>query len=90
MVQGSRLFYPANRRACDDPRSQFVFDDAEAFFASANRTFDVILAEPSNPWVSGVSGLFTAEFYHRLRRYWRPAGWSASGSRPTSSPTTWS
>jgi len=73
-VQASRTFYPANRRVFDDPRSHFVFDDAKAYFASANRTFDLILSEPSNPWVSGVSGLFTTEFYQRARRYLAPGG----------------
>jgi predicted membrane-bound spermidine synthase len=74
MVTASRTFYPANRRVFDDPRSHFVFDDAKAYFASANRTFDLILSEPSNPWVSGVSGLFTTEFYQRVRRYLAPGG----------------
>ena len=27
------------------------------------------MSEPSNPWVSGVSGLFTTEFYGRMRQY---------------------
>ncbi len=74
MIEGSRAFYPANRRVFDDPRSTFVVDDAKAFFASARRTFDVIVSEPSNPWVSGVSGLFTDEFYHRVRGYLAPGG----------------
>ena len=30
------------------------------------------MAEPSNPWVSGVSGLFTREFYSRVKRYLAP------------------
>jgi hypothetical protein len=74
MIRGSRQFYPANRRVFDDPRSHFVIDDAKAFFAGANRRFDVILSEPSNPWVSGVSGLFTDEFYARVTRYLAPGG----------------
>ncbi|MGZ8467846.1 MAG: fused MFS/spermidine synthase [Gemmatirosa sp.] len=74
MIEGSRAFYPANRRVFDDPRSTFVVDDAKAFFASARRTFDVIVSEPSNPWVSGVSGLFTDEFYARVRGYLAPRG----------------
>ena len=69
MVQGARVFYPANRRAYDDPRARLVIDDAKSYFASAHRKFDVIISEPSNPWVSGVSGLFTTEFYGRVRRY---------------------
>jgi predicted membrane-bound spermidine synthase len=74
MIRGSREFYPANRRVFDDPRSHFVLDDAKAYFAGANRRFDLILSEPSNPWVSGVSGLFTDEFYGRVTRYLAPGG----------------
>ncbi len=74
MVNAARLFLPANLRAYDDPRSRFVYDDAKSFFAAANRRFDLILSEPSNPWVSGVSGLFTDEFYARVSRYLTPQG----------------
>jgi len=72
MVEASRHFQPANHRVFDDPRSSFAFDDAKAYFAAANRRFDIIVAEPSNPWVSGVSGLFTREFYSRVKRYLAP------------------
>jgi predicted membrane-bound spermidine synthase len=74
MINGSRTFYPANRRVFDDPRSQFVHDDAKSYFAATNRKFDLILSEPSNPWVSGVSGLFTDEFYQRVRTYLTKGG----------------
>lgn len=66
MVNASRGFLPANARAYDDKRSTLVIDDAKSYFASSRRKFDLILSEPSNPWVSGVSGLFTQEFYRRV------------------------
>jgi spermidine synthase len=68
MIHASRGFYPANRRVFEDPRSLEVIDDAKSYFASSGRKFDLILSEPSNPWVSGVAGLFTREFYSRVRR----------------------
>src|SRR6185503_2697413 len=68
MIKAARAFLPANVRAYDDPRSTFVIDDAKSYFASSGRRFDLILSEPSNPWVSGVSGLFTHEFYRRVQR----------------------
>ncbi|MDB4910672.1 MAG: Spermine synthase, partial [Gemmatimonadetes bacterium] len=74
MIAGSRMFYPANHRVFDDRRSRFVVDDAKSFFATDARKYDVIISEPSNPWVSGVSGLFTDEFYHRVRGYLTPNG----------------
>ena len=74
MIRASRVFRPANRRVFDDPRSTFVIDDAKSYFASSGRKFDLILSEPSNPWVSGVSGLFTQEFYGRVKRQLAPRG----------------
>lgn len=69
MIRGSRVYYPANARVFDDPRSHIVVDDARTFMAATPRTFDLIFSEPSNPWVSGVSGLFTAEFYGHVARH---------------------
>lgn len=74
MVEAARLLLPANIRAFDDPRAELVIDDARAFFATAERQFDVIVSEPSNPWVSGVSALFTEEFYARAARQLAPGG----------------
>ncbi len=67
-------FYPANGRVFDDPRSHFVIDDAKSYFAAAGRKYDYIFSEPSQPWVSGVSGLFTQEFYRRVNQYLAPGG----------------
>lgn len=63
---GERLFADRIGRALDDPRSQVRFDDARRLYASGRRQYDVIVSEPSNPWVSGVAGLFTREFYRFL------------------------
>lgn len=74
MVIGSRAFYPLNRRVFDDPRSRIVIDDAKSYFAAGQRKFDLILSEPSNPWVSGTASLFTVQFYQRIRRHLAPGG----------------
>jgi len=69
MVAGARLFGDRVRRAFDDPRSHIQIEDAKAFFAQRRHQYDVIVSEPSNPWVSGVAGLFSTEFYRRVRTY---------------------
>jgi spermidine synthase len=74
MIRGSRHFYPMNRRVFDDPRSLFVVDDAKSYFAAGQRRYDLILSEPSNPWVSGVASLFTVEFYARVKTHLNPGG----------------
>ncbi len=67
MVEGSLVFLPANGPAISDPRSSYVFDDAKSYFAYRRERFDIIFSEPSNPWVSGTSSLFTEEFYRRIK-----------------------
>ena len=69
MVAGARLFGERVHRAFDDPRSHIRIEDAKAFFAQRHQQYDVIVSEPSNPWVSGVAGLFSTEFYARVRTY---------------------
>ena len=74
MVEGARFFLPRNERAYDDPRSHLHIEDAKTYFASEGRKYDIITSEPSNPWVSGVSTLFSREFYAHVKRYLKPDG----------------
>ncbi|HSU64193.1 MAG TPA: hypothetical protein VLJ12_10045, partial [Burkholderiales bacterium] len=74
MAEASRGFMPRNSGAFADPRGSIVIDDAKTFFAAHGRRYDLIVSEPSNPWVSGVSSLFTREFYRRIRTHLEPGG----------------
>ena len=74
MAEASRGFMPRNSGAFADPRGAILIDDAKSFFSTRNRSYDLIISEPSNPWVSGVSGLFTREFYRRIRKHLNPGG----------------
>ena len=66
MVDAAHAFLPRVQGAYSDPRSHIVFDDAKSYFARGRKRYDIIVSEPSNPWVSGVASLFTEEFYRRL------------------------
>lgn len=69
MVAGARLYGARVQRAYADPRVAIHLDDARTFFATGARRYDVIISEPSNPWVSGVASLFTREFYAIAARH---------------------
>ena len=56
-------------RAYTDPRSEIHIEDAKTFFSLHNNEYDIIIAEPSNPWVSGVASLFSTEFYRTVKRH---------------------
>ncbi len=67
-------FAEHNDHALDDPRVRVVTNDGRNYVDGTTQRFDVIVSEPSNLWVAGVSGLFTREFYHAARAHLNPGG----------------
>ncbi len=55
-------------------RLEVVNDDGRNYLASTSQKFDVIVSEPSNPWLTGVSDLFTTDHFMLARRRLRPGG----------------
>lgn len=74
MVEAAHNFQPFVDSVLNDRRSKIYFDDAKTFFSRYNKQYDIIVSEPSNPWVSGVAGLFSSEFYHRAKMHLRDDG----------------
>lgn len=74
VVRLAEHFKPRNERIWSDPRLNLVIDDAKRHFYTNRKQYDLIVSEPSNPWVSGVAGLFTKEFYGHLRHFLKPGG----------------
>ncbi|QJW84180.1 hypothetical protein HK414_10770 [Ramlibacter terrae] len=74
MVEAAQLFRPRVSPVYEDPRSRIVIDDARAHFSKSGARYDLVVSEPSNPWVSGVAGLFTVEFYRHVSAHLQPDG----------------
>ena len=74
MAEAARGFAPRNGAAFADPRGAIRIDDAKTFFSTRRRRYDLLVSEPSNPWVSGVASLFTVEFYRRIRAHLNTGG----------------
>jgi spermidine synthase len=58
----------------DEPRLTLHNDDGRNFLASTPKHYDVIISEPSNPWITGVSDLFTVEHFRVTKRRLKPGG----------------
>ncbi len=74
MLPAARLFADANQRVLDDPRVTISINDARNELRFSDRTYDVIVSEPSNPWMTVASNLFTEEFFRAARTRLRPGG----------------
>ncbi|MEY4635011.1 MAG: hypothetical protein RJA55_809 [Acidobacteriota bacterium] len=74
VVDASRFFEPENHRALADPRTRLVVGDGRTHLMLGRDTYDVIVSEPSNPWMAGIASLFTREFFDGARARLAPGG----------------
>ncbi|MFT5425826.1 MAG: spermidine synthase [Gammaproteobacteria bacterium] len=69
IIEGASFFRPRAEKAFTDPRSKIHIEDAKTYFSTYKDKYDIIVSEPSNPWVSGTASLFTDEFYNHISNY---------------------
>jgi len=74
VVEAARLFKEANRNALADPRLRMIVGDGRNHLLLSRRSYDVVISEPSNPWMAGVSFLFTRDFFELARTRLKPGG----------------
>ena len=67
-ISASRYFEHVNNHPLNDPRLHLVIDDARTFLRGNTTRYDLIMSEPSHPWVPGVANLFTEEFFQLGRQ----------------------
>ena len=74
VIEGSRFFDPFNHHALDDKRMTLKLEDGRNHIVLSDDSYDVIISEPSNPWISGVGALFTVNFFELLKKRLNPGG----------------
>ena len=62
-VEASAFFEHVNNHPLADPRAKLIIDDARTYLRVTPDRYDIIVSEPSHPWVPGVANLFTQEFF---------------------------
>ncbi len=67
VIEGARFFGEKNGRIHDDPRVRFIHADGRNYLLAVDQRYDVIISEPSNPWIAGIGNLFTREYYELAR-----------------------
>lgn len=74
VVTASHFFDHVNGRPLEDPRTRLVVNDARNYLLLTRDRFDVIISEPSNPWVTGAASLFTQDFFRLAKARLQPGG----------------
>ena len=74
VVEASAHFERENRRVLQNPALRLLVGDGRSHLRLSGRQYDVIVSEPSNPWMAGVAALFTREFFEAARARLRSGG----------------
>jgi predicted membrane-bound spermidine synthase/alkylhydroperoxidase/carboxymuconolactone decarboxylase family protein YurZ len=67
VLQMDSLFHLVNDTVLARPNVHAVVDDARSALQLDRSRYDVIVSEPSNPWVAGIATLYTPEFFRIVK-----------------------
>ncbi len=74
VLDADYLFKPFNHQVLDNPKTHVYQDDARTFLRTVPRKYDLIVSQPSNPWIAGIGSLFTDDFYRDCKARLNPGG----------------
>ena len=74
IIDASRLFEEVNGRYWEDPRVRVHWEDAKTFLQVTDDRYDVIISEPTNPWIAGIAGVFSREYFETCRDHLAKGG----------------
>ena len=63
VLEAGQFFAKFNNGVLTNSRTVIRNDDARAVLKLSSTKYDIIINEPSNPWVVGVGSVFSKEFY---------------------------
>jgi spermidine synthase len=74
IYRASHFFDDDNHRPLENPKVTARVGDGRNFLTQRSDKFDVIVSQPSNPWLTGVSNLFTREYFRDVKTRLAPHG----------------
>ncbi len=67
VVAASDFFIPWNNEVLSDPRTNLIIQDGRAHLELTRQDYDVIISEPSNPWMAGIAALYTKDHFDLVK-----------------------
>lgn len=69
VVEALPYFHQFTHAVHRDPRVKIHIGDAFRIIGRSQKKWNIVISEPSNPWVTGVDSLFTREFYRLVKNH---------------------
>ena len=74
VLRAGEFFKDVNGDVLRDPGVTTHQGDAKTYLRGTDRKWDVIISEPSNPWIAGNSALFSVDWFKAVRGHLAPGG----------------
>ncbi|MCC6547776.1 fused MFS/spermidine synthase [Candidatus Sumerlaeota bacterium] len=74
VIEAGEKFSAYNHDVLNNPNVKIIIQDAKTHMQVSPHQYDVIISEPTNPWISGVASLFSREFMLTTRSKLKPGG----------------
>ncbi len=74
VITASAFFSHENGGVLSRPGVRMIVGDGRSHLRLTKQRYDVIVSEPSNPWMAGIAALFTREFFQEARTCLKPHG----------------
>ena len=74
VIEASQYFATVNRQYWKDSRVKIIWEDAKTFLQITNKKYDLIISEPTNPWIAGVAGVFSKEYFTECSKHLKDNG----------------
>jgi spermidine synthase len=67
IYEAAHFFDNVNHQPTQNPKVRAIAGDGRNFLSQRRDLYDVIISQPSNPWITGVSNLFTREYFQSVK-----------------------
>ena len=74
VIEAGRFFASVNHNILENPRVNFIEADGRVHILFTPHKYDVIVSEPSNPWIAGIGNLFTSDYFRESKERLKPGG----------------
>ena len=63
VIEAAPFFSEVNNNCLEDERVEVIIEDALTLLKLSEEKYDLIISEPSNPWIAGIGNLFSEEYF---------------------------
>jgi hypothetical protein len=74
VLEAVKYFEPENHGVMTNDRVRIFREDARTVLKLSSGKYDVVIAEPSNPWMVGIGSVFSRDYYEIVSKRLKPGG----------------